>query len=205
MKKIKTNEDLTFEEIAVLEKQTGGKIDTYEQWVVKGTNEHFRTTQKPSHKEDIIDHMILENSFLSQGGEYIGDVERAKWYAKHRLKVYEPYPHGVSEVYDENGVLNGYCGYTHRGAQIFCIGDRLFDASYEPKEEDYTPLQWAGWLQEYNNGIADAEANGDTWWAEDIKKDGISRYIPFKLRGPKVCETLEECAQAAINISNYLS
>ncbi len=202
---IKTNDSPTFEEIAIIEKATGGLIKTHEWWVVKGVDGNFTTRQKPSHEEDIVHRGVLENSFVSKEGEYIGDFKQAKWYQKHKLKVYEPYAHGVAEAYTENGDLEGYCGYTHRGAQIFRIGDRLFDELYEPKEEDYPAEQWAGWVKEYNDGIAKAEAEGDTWWADDIRNDGISRYIPFKLRGSKVIETLEEAAQAAINLSKHLS
>jgi hypothetical protein len=202
---IKTNDSPTFEEIAIIEKATGGLIKTHEWWVVKGVDGNFTTRQKPSHEEDIVHHGVLENSFVSKEGEYIGDFKQAKWYQKHKLKVYEPYAHGVAEAYTENGDLEGYCGYTHRGAQIFRIGDRLFDELYEPKEKDYPAEQWAGWVKEYNDGIAKAEAEGDTWWADDIRNDGISRYIPFKLRGSKVIETLEEAAQAAINLSKHLS
>lgn len=205
MNNIKTNNNLTFEEIAILEKATGGLIKTHEWWVVKGVDENFKSNQKPSHEEDIIYYGILENSFVSKGGEYIGDFERAQWYQKHRLKVYEPYAHGVAEVYSEDGELEGYCGYTHRGAQTFRIGDRLFDETYIPKEKDYTSEQWSGWVKEYNDGITEAEANGNTWWAEDIKRDGISRYITFKLRGSKIIQSFEEAAQAAINLSKHLS
>ena len=195
----------TFEEIAVIEKKTGGLIKKYEWWVVKGVDENFKSNRKPANEADIIYHGVLDNSFVSHGGEYIGDYEQAEWYVKHRLKVYEPYAHGVAEAYTEDGELEGYCGYTHRGAQIIRIGDRLFDETYEPKQEDYTPEQWAGWVKEYNDGIAEAEANGDTWWVEDIKKDGVGRFIPFKLLGSKVIETMEDAAQAAQNLSKHLS
>jgi hypothetical protein len=202
---IKGNEGPTFEEITVIEKATNGKIGKYEWWDVRGIDEVFKSNIKPKNDSDIIYHGVLENSFMSPNGKYIGDFDRAKWYQKNKLKVYEPYASGVAEAYNENDELEGYCGYTHRGAQTFRIGDRLFDKSYELKEEDYTPEQWGGWIHEYNDGIAEAEANGDTWWAEDIKKDGISRYVSFKLRGSKVCETFEECAKAAINLSKHLS
>jgi len=202
---IKGNEGPTFEEIAVVEKATNGKIGKYEWWDVRGTDEAFKSNIKPKNDSDIIYHGVLENSFLTQYNEYIGDVERAKWYAKHRLKVYQPFPHGVAEAYNENGELEGYCGYTHRGANIFRIGDRLFDQSYEPKEEDYTPEQWSEWVKKYNDDIAEAELEGDTWWVDDIKSDGIGRYIPFKLKGSKLIKSMEECIQAAINLSKYLS
>jgi hypothetical protein len=195
----------SFEEVAIIEKITGGKIGIHEWWVVKGTEGSFTSRIKPSNEDDIISHGVLENSFMSQGGEYIGAFDRAEWYKKHKLKVYEPYPHGVAESYNEDGELEGYCGYTHRGAQIFKIGDRLFDKNYEPNKEDYTPEQWGSWVEEYNKGIDEAESEGDTWWAEDIRRDGISRYIPFKLKGKKTIENLNEAALAAKNLSNYLS
>ena len=36
-------------------------------------------------------------------------------------------------------------------------------------------------------------------------ESGISNVIPFKKRGSKVIETLEDALQAAINMSNELS
>jgi hypothetical protein len=203
--KTKTTNDPTFEQIAIIEKATGGLIKKYEWWVIKGVGESFISHKKPSHEEDIIYHGVLENSFVSKDGKYIGDFKRAHWYQKHRLKVYEPYAHGVAEAYTKDGKLEGYCGYAHRGAQVFKIKDRLFDETYKPKEEDYSSKQWAKWVKEYKDGITQAESEGDTWWANDIQNDGIGRYVTFKLRGTKVIETLEEAAQAAINLSNYLS
>ena len=202
---LKTNQGPTLEEIAVIEEATGGKISTHEWWVVKGVNENFTTNVKPSHEEDIIYHGVLENSFLSQGNVYIDNFSRAKWYHKHRLKVYEPYPNGVAEAYNETGELEGYCGYTHRGACILRLGDRLFDESYEPKEEDYTQEEWTKWQTEYNDSLEEAKAEGNQFWINDITNDGISGVIPFKQRGSKIIETFEEAAQAAINLSKYLS
>lgn len=202
---IKTNNSPTFEEIAIIEKATGGKIGTHEWWVVKGVNENFTANIKPSHEEDIIYHGVLENSFLSQGGEYIGDFEQAKWYYDTRLKVYEPYPCGVAIVLDEDGNIEGYAGYTHRGGNIFKIGDRLFDETYEPKEEDYTQEQWQSYICRYNEALDKAEKEGDEWWANDIKADGVARFISFKMRGSKIIENWEDTIQAAINMSKYLS
>ena len=91
----------SFEEVAIIEKITGGKIGIHEWWVVKGTEGSFTSRIKPSNEDDIISHGVLENSFMSQGGEYIGAFDRAEWYKKHKLKVYEPYPHGVAESYNE--------------------------------------------------------------------------------------------------------
>lgn len=203
---IKTNDGPSFERIAVIEKSTGGLIETYEWWDVKGVGGNFKSNEKPSHGEDIIYHGVLENSFVSKGGEYIGDFKRAEWYEKNKLKVYEPYPHGVAILMNDDltGIV-GYYGYTHRGGCTFKIGDKIFDGNYEPQEKDYTPEQWAGWVKEYNDGIAQAEADGDTWWADDIRNDGVARYIPYRLRGERTIENWEDAIQAAKNMSDHLS
>ena len=179
----------------------------HEWWVIKGADGDINPTvkQKPSNEEDIVYYGVLENSFLSQGNVYIGDFSRAEWYRKHRLKVYEPYPSGVAELYNEVGELEGYCGYTHRGACTFRLGDRLFDETYEPVAEHYDAEQWAKWQQEYEDSLAEAKAEGNQFWIDDIINDGICACVPFKMRGSKVIETFEEAAQAAINLSNHLS
>lgn len=204
-KNLKTNNEPTFEEIAVIEKATGGKIGTYEWWVVRGVDENFTSIRKPSHEEDIIYHGVLENSFMSQGGEYIGNYDRAKWYLESRLKVYEPYAAGVAVSIDENGNIEGYVGYTHRGGSIFKIGERLFDASYEPKKEDYTTEEWESYVERYDKRLTEAEAEGDEWWVNDIKTDGIRGVVPFKKRGSKIIENWDDAIQAAKNMSEYLS
>jgi len=143
----------------------------------------------------------LPNSFLSKDGEYIGDIERGWWYYDNKMKVCDEYPHGVAERYDDEGNLIGYHGYTHRGGQTFKIGDRLFDASYEPKEEDYEEWEWAGWKLKYDKDLSESDDFDKKWMLES----GISNVIPFKKRGSKVIETLEDALQAAINMSNELS
>jgi hypothetical protein len=205
MKDIIGKNSHTFEDIAVIEKLTGGKIGKYEWWYVKGIDEVFHSLQEPKNKEDIVSHDTLENSFLCINGEYIGDLERAEWYVSNKLKVYNPYPHGVAELMDENDEIEGYVGYTHRGAGKFKVGDRIFDEDYEPKEQDYTPEQWEEFTNEYNKILSEAEEEGDEWWINDIKRDGISRVIPFRMRGEKIIETMSAAAEAAKNMSKYLS
>jgi hypothetical protein len=204
MSEIKTNSGPTIEEIAIIEKVTGGIIGTYEWWEVRGVDGTFKSHIKPKHEADIIYHGILKNSFMSHNGTYIGDLLRAEWYQKHHFKVYEPHPLGVAEVYKDEKLV-GYCGYTHRAASVFNIGDRLFEEHYKPKQEDYTPLQWVMWVEEYDKALQQAKDTEDNWWFRDIESDGIGRFIPFKLRGSKLIETFDECIQAAINLSNYLS
>ena len=104
--------EITQEEIQEIERLTGGKIGTH---TFGPNNEH-----------------TLENSFLSPDGTYIGSMDEARWYVKNQMMVDEDYPHGVAgvitpETYGtENPVIEGMYGYTHRGGNMFKIGDRLF-------------------------------------------------------------------------------
>jgi hypothetical protein len=117
------------------------------------------------------------------------------------MKVCDQYPHGVAERYDDEDNLIGYHGYSHRGGQTFKIGDRLFDASYKPKEEDYEEWEWAGWQLKFE----ESHSKGDDLDKKWMDKEGIGYVIPFNKRGSKVIDNFEECLQAAINMSKDLS
>jgi len=165
----------------LIENYTGGKIGSHS---FGDKNEH-----------------TLPNSFLTKDGDYVGDVERGWWYYQNNMKICDKYPHGVAERYDDEGNLIGYHGYTHRGGQTFKIGDRLFDPSYKPKEEDYEEWEWAGWKLKYDESYAKGDDLDKRWMAEE----GIGYVMPYKKRGRKVIENMEECLQAAINMSKELS
>ena len=193
--------------IALIEKYTGGKIGKHEWWTVRGTDSNFNSTTKPSHEEDILYHGVLENSFLTKRGEYIGDIETAWWYYKNQMMVCEEYPHGVAkliikETYKtELPLTEGYYGYTHRGGSSFKIGDRLFQEDYVPKEEDYPLWQWMGYEMDFERAYERGDELDKKWMDES----GIGYVIPFRLRGPKEIEDLSECREAAINMSKHLS
>ena len=169
------------ESIYLINKHTGGKIGGH---TFGDNNEHS-----------------LPNSFLSKDGTYIGDIDRGWWYYKNNMKVCDQYPRGVAERYDDEGNLIGYHGYSHRGGQTFKIGDRLFDASYKPKEEDYEEWEWAGWQLKFE----ESHSKGDDLDKKWMDKEGIGYVIPFNKRGSKVIDNFEECLQAAINMSKDLS
>jgi hypothetical protein len=169
------------ESIYLINKHTGGKIGGH---TFGDNNEHS-----------------LPNSFLSKDGTYIGDIDRGWWYYKNNMKVCDQYPHGVSERYDDEGNLIGYHGYSHRGGQTFKIGDRFFDASYKPKEDDYEEWEWAGWQLKFE----ESHSKGDDLDKKWMDKEGISYVIPFNKRGSKVIDNFEECLQSAINMSKDLS
>jgi len=196
------------EKVASINKYTWGKIGTHH----VGNNKS--------------DEFTLNDCFLTQDGEFIGDVKEGWRYYKNNMIVCREYPHGVAIVlktyapdnksensikdpYEnyvteqvENDNIVGYYGYTHRGGQTFKIGDRLFDEHYCPKQEDYSEKEWANFEKKFQKSLANAENDLDRKWMED---DGISHVIPFRLRGPKLIETWEEARQAAINMSKYLS
>ena len=179
--------EITQEEIQEIERLTNGKIETH---TFGDNNEH-----------------ILENSFLSINGDYVGDFELAQWYVRNSLVVDEDYPRGVAGVIAEetygtdNPILEGMYGYTHRGGNLFKIGDRLFDGEYKPVKEDYSDEEWGEYENKYNSLYESEDDLGRKW----IDEDGISYVIPFKLRGKKTIETMTEAFEAAKNMSKYLS
>lgn len=179
--------EITKEEIQEIERLTGGKIGTH----TFGPNGEY----------------ILENSLLSLDGTYVGSIDEARWYVKNKMMIDENHPHGVAAVIQEetygtdNPVIEGMYGYTHRGGQLFRIGDRLFDSKYEPKKEDYLEEDWNRYESEFNEAYEKEDELGKKW----MDTDGISYVIPFKFRGSKVIETMEEAFEAAKNISKYLS
>lgn len=131
------------------------------------------------------------NAFTTHKGDYVGDAHNAWWYYKNNLKVDDEYPRRVAQKWNsELTELIGYYGYSHRGGQLFVIGDKIFEADYFPVEEHFEEWQWAGWEQEL----------GKSEYSENIID-----VIPFKLRGSKTIENLKEAKEAARNMSDYLS
>jgi len=196
-----------------------GKIDLINRWTWGKIGAHH-VDKNSSHE------FTLNNSFLTQNGEYIGDVKDGWRYYTNKMIVCREYPHGVGIVlksytpgnvlknsikdpYEnyvteqiENNNIFGYYGYTHRGGQTFKIGDRFFQEDYVPKKEDYTKEEWEKFKIKFQKSLDNAEDDLERNWMEE---SGISYVIPFKMRGPKVIETWVEAREAAINMSRYLS
>lgn len=179
--------EITKERIQEIERLTGGKIGTH--------------TFGPDGEN------VLENCFLSPNGEFIGGFDLAEWYANNDLMVDEEYPHGVAALITKESYgtdspqIEGMYGYTHRGGQLFRIGDRLFDEEYEAIKEDYSPEEWKEYEEKFSELYSQEDELGKKWMDES----GISYVIPFKLRGPKVIETMREAFEAAQNLSKSLS
>ena len=147
---------------------------------------------------------ILENSFVSKKGEYIGEYGRGWWYVKQGMKVCDDYPHGCAEVW-EKGKLVGYYGYTHRGGCLFRIGDKLFESSYKPSKKDYYENQWKKFEQEWEKSAKSEVKRGYAETIAEAKRNNpISDVVPFKMRGRKTIATMADAKKAAINMSKYL-
>ena len=106
-----------------------------------------------------------------------------------------------------NETKQKYYGFTHRGGCMFGIGDMLFDIDHENiyKYYENKKLRW-----KLIKTILQYHFKNDTFMFQDIFEDncighGIKTIVPFKQRGSKVIETLEEAKQAAINMSEYLN
>ena len=179
------------EKIELINEYTGGVIGTHK-W---GDNDEY----------------VLENSFLTKDGQYIGDIKNAWWYFQNGMTVCEDYPHGVGVVWNtaksdktlvsgQDGV-KGYYGYTHRGGATFKIGDRLFEEDYNPVVEDYDKKEFDKYWKKYKKSYK----MGDDFDKKYIYGDGIKAVMPFNIRGKEVIKNWEQAKQAAINMSKYLS
>lgn len=173
------------EKIKLIVEHTGGIITTY--------------TYGPS-KE-----YTLENSFMTRDNElYLGDVREGWWHYKNNFIVSKI--RGVAcKVYDntrpDNELHNpkniqGYYGYSHRGGQLFKIGDKVFESFWVPNEQDLFDLQkyYVKHLEKYDKNYANHMSMNE--WA--------TRYIPYKLRGSRVIQDWSDAKEAAINLSKYL-
>lgn len=100
-----------------------------------------------------------------------------------------------------------YIGYSHRGSCSFGVGDMLFSEDIKSYSAYYKMPKYR-W--KYIMTLLKYHIKGDSIMFEDICEDniighGISQVIPFRERGTKKIETLEEAYQAAVNFAKYVS
>ena len=182
------------EKINLIEKYTGGYIRKYEWWDIYGVGTVY---SKPDIGVKAF-HSVLEDSFVSHDGKYIGDIKRGWWYYENRLAVGDKYQH-AAKILDKNNNIIGYYGYSHRGGCRFKIGDKLFEASWRPNPNNYNKKKLDKILKGFNKTN---EGMGST---ENYSlADKIVEHISFKERGDITITTIEQAEQAAINLSNYL-
>jgi hypothetical protein len=169
--------------VQLINRYTGGRIATYK----------IKDYPEPNGG-------LLHNSFVTLNGDYIGDIRVGWWYYLNSMAVCPDQPTGVAEIWGDE--IIGYYGYSHRGGCAFKIGDRLFDPNFKPMEKHYEPYQWAGWIEQLESDLKQADSE---WYRKDIASDGVAKYIPFNLRGRRVIKNMKDAKQAAINMSQYLS
>lgn len=96
--------------------------------------------------------------------------------------------------------LYKYYGYSHRGGAFFGIGDMLFDRTKDNETLYYKNksfrISFIKHLIKYINNPFDFEA---------LVINGITNIVPFKFRGVKPIEDMQEAYQAASNFAKYLS
>lgn len=127
-------------------------------------------------------------------GALLGSIDDLAWMFKNDC-VADPTLKGVAYCLPEKG----HIGYSHRAKQLFLIGDKLFDAKYEPKEEDYEEREWAGFVQDQKKAQDRDDKQG--WRSEVLLKE----VIPYTKRGTIVIQTLEEARTAALNFAKDVS
>lgn len=93
-----------------------------------------------------------------------------------------------------------YAGFSHRGVQLFGIGDMLFDENNDNEKLYYRTkkfrITFVKYLIKYINNPFDFE---------DLVKSGITSIVPFKCRGSKIINDMQEAYVAASNFAKYLS
>ena len=96
--------------------------------------------------------------------------------------------------------LHKYYGYSHRGGAFFGIGDMLFDENKDKETLYYRNksfrISFIKHLIKYVN---------DPFDFEDLVINGIKSIVPFKCRGSKIIEDMQEAYTAASNFAKYLS
>lgn len=96
--------------------------------------------------------------------------------------------------------LHKYAGYSHRGVGLFGIGDMLFDENKDNEKFYYRNksfrISFIKYLIKYVNSPFDFE---------DLITDGIKSIVPFKCRGSKQIDDMQEAYIAASNFAKYLS
>lgn len=96
--------------------------------------------------------------------------------------------------------LHKYAGYSHRGVGFFGIGDMLFDENKDNEKFYYRNksfrISFVKYLIKYINSPFDFE---------DLINSGIKSIVPFKCRGSKQIDDMQEAYIAASNFAKYLS
>lgn len=134
------------------------------------------------------DSYTLPNSCMHPDGGYVGDLARGHWYYTAGLIAKK----GTHTHTAWKKATKQWVGYSHRAAQAFGKGDKLFDASWVPADEDL--LKYERYFTKHLDTIPEGQTLNE--WAVG--------HIPFRLRGAKTIKTYEEAQEAAVNFAKYV-
>ena len=143
---------------------------------------------------------IIYNACLNPDGLFVGDIEDGWNYYKLGL-VSKAGTH-PSVAFSEDDQC--WVGFGYRAAQSFQIGDKLFDPTWIPTDEELNALEeyYVKNLDEYEDEVEAWEQSTSLHKApeEEMTMNAwAAGYIPFTLHGSKTIETLDEACQAATN------
>lgn len=101
-----------------------------------------------------------------------------------------------------------YIGFSHRGRCAFGIGDMLFDPDSREDLDSYYRNKKFRW--KFIKTLLKYHFKNDAMAFEDLCEDtiishGVTSVIPFRKRGRKTIENLDEAFEAALNFAKYLS
>jgi hypothetical protein len=172
--------------IKLIEANTGLKVKTH----VFGPNDEYS----------------LPNSVHSPDGVYVGDIEQGWWYYLNDLRsTRNAHPHTAWSK-----TTKQWIGYSHRASCAFGKGDKLFDETWVPKDDELTQYEkyYVKYLDDYYDEVeawAKSDSAHKAGEEEMTLNSWVTGYIPFKLRGSKTIHSYEDAYKAAVNFAKHVS
>jgi hypothetical protein len=169
--------------IELIKKNTGLKVETH----TFGPNDEY----------------TLPNSCMNPAGQYVGSIEEGWWYYNNGLRATKgSHPHTAWSKEAKQWI-----GYSHRAACAFSKGDKLFDESWIPTDDELLALEkhyvkhLGEFQKEYSEWVRSESNNKE----EDFTLNKwVVSHIPFKLRGSKTIHSYEDAYKAAVNFAKYI-
>lgn len=161
----------------------------------------YRVDDKLSESEGTI-----YNACLNQDGILVGDIEDGWDYFKNGLVSVPGTNPRVAWCED----TFSWIGFSHRAAQSFTIGDKLFEPDWTPTDDELNEYQkyYVKYLNEFEEEYSEWE-NSDSPHkvpeSEMTLNAWAAQFIPFTLHGRVTIETKEQALEAATNFATYVS
>jgi hypothetical protein len=169
--------------IELIKKNTGLKVETH----TFGPNGEY----------------TLPNSCMNPAGQYVGSIEEGWWYYNNGLRATKgSHPHTAWSKEAKQWI-----GYSHRAACAFSKGDKLFDESWVPTDDELLALEkhyvkhLGEFQKEYSEWVRSESTNKEE---EFTLNKWVVSHVPFKLRGSKTIHSYEDAYKAAVNFAKYI-